>query len=192
MRKLIFLITLLLASCGKIVEVGGDVFISTRGAGAYKFSAVTVIAVPKETLIKAGESYFLQQGEVPPVEQVIKHLVGALEFLLKSHNDLGEVYSTVTNSDGKFKLSLPSPGEYLITANAERLVGDKKEYNRWFLVQKIETDMEVSLNNTNLLPNLADKVLVLAEFLQADLDKKLRDWEKRLRDLENKAVPRFP
>lgn len=94
MRKLIFLITLLFASCGveQRVEkkVEGEVFVVTRAAGAYKFSSVEVIAVPKETLLNLGASYL---DIKVPVSNVLLRLVDVLEEEPAVLLSYGKVYS---------------------------------------------------------------------------------------------------
>jgi len=90
----------------KKTEVSGQVFITTRGAGAYKFPGVKVYAF-------AAEHLALFDFNSNPV------------CLPKP------LTMTTTDADGKFTLELPSGSAFFLFAQAGRLAGDHSESFEW-------------------------------------------------------------
>ncbi|MBX3281516.1 MAG: hypothetical protein KF756_03465 [Acidobacteria bacterium] len=78
------------------------------------------------------------------------------KYELKSYWDCfvneSTVSQTTTRSDGKFTLSLPRKGTYIVTASASRKIISTTEYYNWFVWvdASSQNEITVSLNNTNL------------------------------------------
>lgn len=90
------------------LAVKGQVFITTRGAGAYKFSGVTVHAFPSSAIGAWGATY------VNPVQ-----LPRPLS-------------STTTDADGRFALFVPKGSAYVLWVQAGRLgPGGFEETYEW-------------------------------------------------------------
>lgn len=93
----------------KQTTVAGQIFITTRGVGAYKFSSVPVYAFAIEHL-KIWE----HATRVGPVE------------LPKP------IAETVTDGDGRFTLKVPEGEQFFIFAQASRLLSDgSKAFYEW-------------------------------------------------------------
>jgi hypothetical protein len=105
-------------------EITGQVFVTTRGAGAYKFSGVTVYAFP----MSAWETW--ANTNVNPVELP------------------RPLAKTVTDGDGRFTLKVAEGTPCFVFAQASRLAGSQHEENEWHV--PVKGDGPVLLNNSNL------------------------------------------
>ena len=108
----------------KPIELRGQVFVETRGAGAYKFANVRVYAFALD--------YFATWGNtnVNPVK-LPKPLA-----------------SSTTDGDGRFSLRVPAGTPYFIFAQASRQVGGGERFE-WHLAESdIKRNDEVMLNST--------------------------------------------
>lgn len=82
------------------LTIRGQVFITTAGAGAYKFSGITVHAFPASA-IGAWEATYINPVVVPR-----------------------PLSSATTDGDGRFVLEVPRRGGYLLWAQASRMYSD--------------------------------------------------------------------
>lgn len=88
------------AAAGGSQTVAGQVFITTRGAGAYKFSGVTVHAFPSNA---AGAWQATNANPVPMPKPLA---------------------TATTDADGKFAMRVPKGASFLLWAQAKRLLRD--------------------------------------------------------------------
>jgi len=162
-------------------KVSGEVFIVTKGSDNVKLGLINVIAVPEEIFesnLKAREidikakiekaknsandctnkvNAFYEgkyKGDVSSmmsncgtIFQEVKDLPNLLMDSLPK-----EVFSTVTNADGKFSFNLPSNGKYTILAKGKRTVGDSEEKYYWLeTVDTSKDNQTIILSNNNLV-----------------------------------------
>lgn len=108
----------------KMVEFSGQIYVTTRGAGAYKFSGVRIYVFP----LSAWDTWAntnLNPVELPrPLAQ------------------------TTSDGDGRFTLKVPEGVAGFVFAQATRSVGGKTEHNEWHV--PLQAGDPVLLNNTNL------------------------------------------
>lgn len=132
-------------------EIAGQVFITTRGAGSYKFSGVNVIAYPKiQYAVASDRAKFLARSGDDDSYQ---------ESWTKQLADISPIARVTTDADGKFTLTLP-PNESavflycLATRLTSRYVADRltsfTEVYMW--VVPVSDDAKTfDLNGTNYL-----------------------------------------
>jgi hypothetical protein len=114
--------------------IEGQAFIVTRGAGNYKLGGMIIYAFPSERM-------------------------GAFQTNLTV--ELGEpIAKATTDSDGKFKLKLPSTESYFLFARSTRLAGSHQEDYEWIVQSSDITDRtNVLLENSNhRVPTRAVKI----------------------------------
>ena len=132
MRALLLTLVLLFASCASF-ETTGEVFVVTAG---------------RETVKLSNSSVYLHRLEnVQPLIDRLKAGEDAFE-VFKSSRDLLPIASAVTDSDGRFKIKVPSTGRYVVEVSESRNVGSTSEHY-WWLVP-VSSD-KVTLNNSNLI-----------------------------------------
>ena len=149
-------------------------FIVTRGAGNYKLGAVSVAAVSEGEF---KQSIAQKRSELKPlVDKVIQKELecentGVLSTAQLLHTlceaqaavlrfDIGESYFAAmpkpvavatTDSDGKFRLTLPSSGKFIIVAKASRAAGRTSEAYLWLVpIDAVGGEQTVSLSSNNL------------------------------------------
>ena len=127
--------------------ISGQVFVTTQGAGAYKFSGAKVMAYSADDYDRALSS---ETGNLPlgfrrsiPFEQDRD----AAKAWLRALQDYKQVASSQTDADGKFTLFIPPETPVFLVCYTERLAGYNHEYDLW-VVKVGETD-RVDLNNHN-------------------------------------------
>lgn len=108
----------------KPVELRGQLFITTNGAGAYKFSAVTVYAFPAE-LFSAGENTRTTVDLPAPLARA------------------------TTDGDGRFTIKVPGGPAFFIFAQASRLVGGYMEKHQWRVAASQAVEGELLLDGKN-------------------------------------------
>lgn len=109
----------------KSATIEGQVFVATRGSGNYKLGSVYVYAFPIDR-------------------------VSSLESF--STPDLGKpIASSVSDAEGKFKLTINPEQEFFIFAQASRLAGSYRESYQWTVKSReIKDRSNVILSNHNL------------------------------------------
>jgi hypothetical protein len=118
-----------LSAAGK--NVTGQVFVSTRGAGAYKFGGVVVRVFSLDSLERLKRSqemnlplgYRQHDAETKRADQV-----AAWVAALKDEPQLG---STRTDADGRFSLTLSEDAPAFIFCGAMRTIGRYTEWDLW-------------------------------------------------------------
>jgi hypothetical protein len=128
--------------------VQGQVFVTTRGAGSYKFSGapVQVFNMSDWAAAKDKQSGNLSAGWKlhAPDTQAIEIGNAWADALEK----FAAVASTTTDADGNFSLKVPS-GDYFVVCLEGRLVGSYREQNIW-VVQMPTNAERLDLNSNNL------------------------------------------
>ena len=109
----------------KPIELRGQIFVTTRGAGAYKFSGVKVYAFPA-ALFSSWENT-LTTVELPlPLTRA------------------------TTDGDGRFLLRVASGEPFFVFAQAERLVGGRPERHEWRVpASQISSGEVANLDSSN-------------------------------------------
>lgn len=129
--------------------LSGQVFVTTRGAGAYKFSGVSVFAFPAEKFEEAlrAESMNLPGGfRLMAGED--RSVVTMKQAWLEALSKVGGVSAeATTDAEGKFTLKLPAGVKFYLFCHAHRLAGAHEENNLW--VVPAPDDGDALLNNTN-------------------------------------------
>ena len=132
-------------------KIPGQVFITTRGAGSYKFSGVTVTAYPKiQYALASDRAKFLARSGDDDSYQ---------EAWTKQLADISPIARTTTDADGKFTLTLPANESAVFlhcvaTRLTSRYVADNltnfTEIYMW-VVPVSEDAKSFDLNGTNYL-----------------------------------------
>ncbi len=108
------------------IDIEGQVFVQTRGAGPYKFGNVKVYAFE------------------------VKHL-DAWETNLMTVKLPKPLVEATTDGDGRFKLSLPKDTPWFIYCRTRRIVGQFTENNEWRVRgESFKNAKQVVLANENL------------------------------------------
>lgn len=116
-----------IAAAAEAKTVRGQVFITTRGAGAYKFSGATVVAY-------AGEHYkSVVEKKAFRVPDTSKHIMGSahVEAWEIALENVPVVAKAKSDADGKFELQIPAGRSVFLFCLASRLVAGKREINVW-------------------------------------------------------------
>jgi hypothetical protein len=129
--------------------IAGQVFVTTRGAGSYKFSGAHVYAFSPEAIESARQRF---SGRLPAgfrmrssQEQAVI-VANTWAVLLGDETSLAD---TTTDADGNFILALkPSQNAWLFCI-AGRLVGSTNEQNTWLAPLPVDSD-RLDLSNRNL------------------------------------------
>jgi hypothetical protein len=114
------------AATKKATEITGQVFVTTRGQGAYRFSNATVYAFPHADLdaLRQKKQLNLRTSFSPSTEDQI-------EAWTKSVGDLTPVGIAKTDASGKYVMKLPSAAPVFLYCIASRAYGGTREYNVW-------------------------------------------------------------
>ena len=182
------------SSCKRETEITGEVFVVTKGAGNYKFGLVEIGVLPLEdakkylltrqdSVEKAWTETITDNKKCDDWERKFSKYDSdyRAEKLINDCRDEAEnskeaVYSlyfqnlppmastSVTDSDGKFSLTVPKTGSYAVLAKAERTVtGARKEQYFWFLEIKANgSPQKLTLSNNNMLASNAPGSLIKA------------------------------
>ena len=128
--------------------VTGQVFVTTKGAGAYKFSGAHVRVFRAEDYERAFER---QRSLLPmnyrrmyPSEQPVAEANAWVDAL----SGMTEVARATTDADGNYSLLLPR-GEYFLACFTGRLAGGEKEQNVWVVPLSSATS-SLNLHNSNM------------------------------------------
>jgi hypothetical protein len=119
---------------GEKTKLSGQLFVTTRGAGAYKFSGITVYAFPMEAY-KTWE-----QTNVNPVE-LPRPIVKA-----------------VTDADGKFSMMLAKGEPFFLFAQASRFVSETEKYDFRVPHTDIKSMDAALMTNEHILPHRPVKI----------------------------------
>jgi hypothetical protein len=119
--------------------ITGQVFITTRGAGAYKFAGATVYA------FHLGEL-----DSVKSMRQVRRISAGSVTSEITAWDSAFEgrtpLATARTDADGKFQLSISGKPAVFLACHASRRVGGREEHNFWLVPV---TGGSVNLDNEN-------------------------------------------
>lgn len=127
--------------------VTGQVFVTTRGAGAYKFSGATIIAYPAQIF---EDAFTIQRGNLPLNYRGLRGAekdqaeADAWMKALGTHAPLG---TATTDADGNYSMTLPSAGTFIFVCSASRLAGRIPEFNFW-IVRHSSNRLDLTGQNT--------------------------------------------
>jgi len=132
-------------------RIGGQVFVTTRGAGAYRFTDATVIAYPSALLAVALDRL---KGELSnaATSRMSSQATPADEWLVawaKSARECGltPIASATTNADGEYLLNIPSQEEVFLFCYTTRRVGGAIEQNRWIVPVGNSKRVDLTVSN---------------------------------------------
>jgi hypothetical protein len=123
----------------------GQVYVTTRGAGAYKFSEVTVTAYPKV-------NYEQISGLVRVRTTVSTPELYKVAAWKKELADVKPIATATTDADGRFTLTLPADASqvFLFGTTTRLLATGRTELNLWSI--PVPDDAATfDLNSSNLL-----------------------------------------
>lgn len=134
-------------------KIGGQIFITTKGAGAYKFSGARVLVLPlscQQILINAGDaevsSSRATRSFLSSNPDYFDHLARAQGWL-KAMEGITPIAKTTADSDGYYAVTFSSREPVLIYCVTTRLVGGETETNLWAV--PAASDDRLDLNTEN-------------------------------------------
>ncbi len=132
--------------------ISGQVFVTTRGAGAYKFAGAAVIAFPLAALDSIKSSV---ESEIASERTQIGAL-GTLDIEAARYRAWRKVVQNFTplaegstDADGMYKFTITSKQPLFIYCAASRIAGSSSEYNVWAV--PLEKSDRIDLNGSNQL-----------------------------------------
>lgn len=130
-------------------KITGQVFVTTRGAGSYKFSGAPVYTFSPEAIESARQRF---SGRLPAgfrMRSSEEQAVIAANTWAGLLGDETPLASTTTDADGNFILPLKPGQNAWLFCIAGRLVGSTKEQNIWLALLPVESD-RLDLSTRNL------------------------------------------
>ena len=130
--------------------LSGQVFVTTQGAGAYKFGGAVVTAVSQ------AEFDYLKPIMENNLPLSFRNLHGwerdqavfnAWRAALKTANPIGK--AVTTDADGKYVVELPATGQFVLICTAYRLAGGSSEYNVWTVPTTERATLDLNSGNTD-------------------------------------------
>lgn len=131
-------------------SISGQVFVTTRGAGAYKFAGATVRAFPLSALDSMNSTV---EGEISSARaQNSAFSALSLEGLryrawLKAAENFTPVAETSTDADGIYRLTITSKQQVFILCAAVRIAGSVTEYNIWTVPVEKADRLDLNVSN---------------------------------------------
>lgn len=132
--------------------LSGQVFVTTKGAGSYKFSGAHVYVFSASDFEAAKDK---QNGNLP---SNFRRIFGQDRDIAVANawNDalanFKSVANTTTDADGNYSLKLPE-GDYFIACFAGRLAGGQREQNSWVLpLPKEAARLDLNVSNQWVQP----------------------------------------
>jgi len=127
-------------------DVTGQMFVTTNGAGAYKFAGAEVEFYSKADYEAAKwrmqnnlpSSFTMSEGSKTGI---------ATGAWIKALADCKIIAEAKTDSDGHFKAKLPADADLFLFAAAHRLAGGKPEWDLWVI--DVPASDEILLSNDN-------------------------------------------
>lgn len=126
-------------------KISGSVFITTRGAGAYKFAGTEVLAFPQEY---AAQIDSRKQFKISDSSQ---HVAGSehVNAWIEACADVPVLGRARTDADGRFELAIPAQKPVVLFCLAKRARGKVDEVNVWLVkvgadASAVNLDGEVS------------------------------------------------
>lgn len=127
----------------KTKNLAGEVFVTTQGAGAYKFTGTKVTAYPFSEFTNAKQK---KQLNMP--SSFSQNLGAELEAWGKALRELPVIATAMTDTDGRFTLEIPRDTEVFLFCVGTRVYGRVTETNLW-LVPVMQNSTSVALNGSN-------------------------------------------
>jgi hypothetical protein len=130
-------------------KIAGQVFVTTRGTGSYKFSGARVRAFSPGAIESARQRF---SGRLPAgfrMRSSEEQAVIVANTWVDLLGDETALADTTTDADGNFILALKPGQNAWLFCTAGRLVGPTKEQNTWLAPLPVESD-RLDLSNRNL------------------------------------------
>lgn len=127
----------------KTKNLTGQVFVTTKGAEAYKFTGARVSAYPFSEFANAT-----QKKQLNTPSSFAQNLRAELEAWGKALSEIPVLGTSTTDTEGKFVLELPAATEVFLFCVGVRTYGRVTETNLW-LVPVLSETATVSLNGNN-------------------------------------------
>lgn len=130
--------------------ISGQVFVTTRGAGAYKFAGARVIAFPSGALDSMKSTVEGELASVRAQKTVLSesnielHRYYAWTKAVQSFTPVAE---TTADADGVYRLTINSKQPVFIFCATTRIAGSSTEYNVWTV--PVEESDRLDLNGSN-------------------------------------------
>jgi hypothetical protein len=132
----------------KVRVIRGQVFVTTMGAGSYKFAGAHVRAYPLDEF----ESMKGKQVARLPSDyrrmSYEKKKIGEANAWIDALSDLTPTAETTTDADSNYELKLPPKRECFLVCTAGRIAGRESEQNTWVITIP-STENRVDMNNSN-------------------------------------------
>lgn len=130
-------------AAGRESVIKGQVFITTRGAGSYKFGSTEVIAYPLADYENIQRNYRAMRPSIP-------NDTGHITTMQKLVAALTPVSRATTDADGLFSLKVPAGQPVFLYAVSTRRLTYSTEYNLWTVPADSTAD-RVDLNTDNCI-----------------------------------------
>ena len=127
-----------------LVKVSGQVFVTTRGAGAYKFSGVEVTVFPLTDLDAFKSIRQVRRSSVPSLANEYSAWQAAFEGRVP-------VAKARTDADGKYSIDRLEGKAVFVACHARRLVAGREEHFYW-LLPVTSSDLNLDLSNCETAP----------------------------------------
>lgn len=128
----------------RIEKVSGQVFITTRGAGAYKFSGEEVTFFPLTDLDAFKSIRQVRRSSVPSLANEYSAWQAAFEGRVP-------VAKARTDADGKYSIDRLEGKAVFVACHARRLVAGREEHFYW-LLPVTSSDLNLDLSNCETAP----------------------------------------
>lgn len=138
------------AAIGLERTIAGQVFVTTRGAGSYKFAGAHIAAYDDqefEKLARWQHSFLAERHNEYVRGRPVSRSKIIFETWLKALVRTRPVAAAQTDADGNFTLRIPEGVPVFLVCHTTRLVGKDEEANLWILRRP---GAHVNLNNDNL------------------------------------------
>jgi len=141
--------------------LSGQIFVSTEGGENFKLGAVQVSLFARDAIdaLLAGLKGYVDDFGVPGAKSGYSgyHTGGFYFSILGS-----PIQSVETDADGKFVIEIPKTGPFVIAAQAQRRVGEKRERYYWLQPVSLEGQQQrvQNLSNNNLTSTTGTSSLI--------------------------------
>ncbi len=130
----------------------GQVFVTTKGAGAYKFAGARVFLLDQSAYSACQnivENYRAEVRVTSGTLATIDQERVTYEGWTKALRSEKSVVEVTTDADGYYKLTVPAEGRFYVICVTSRLAGSSMEYNVWSV--PAIGDARLDLNSSNHL-----------------------------------------
>lgn len=132
-------------------SIKGEVFVTTVGAGAYKFSGTVIYVFPerlKSTLIDSHSAFLPLHYKRQSLQTREENSNAAWSRVIEKFS-ADALTTAVTDSKGEFHVTISGNEAAFLLCFTSRLAGRNWEHNTW-IVDVGSNSSQISLNNLNL------------------------------------------